>query len=462
MRQAVVVIHGIGEQRPMDTVRGFVDAVMPQPLNPKKPKFWSKPDPLSELFELRKLTTPQSRSMPPTDFYEYYWAYQAEGTKVVHVISWAWALLVRRPKDVPKHLEFLWYTLWSLILATAGLMAAAPWATKTFRVVNLTIKDNYLLSALTSLALLVISGFIVNYVGDAARYLNPSPTNIEMRRRIREEGIKLLKKLHEPLLGYNRIIVVGHSLGSVIAYDIVKNLWPQSNTKHACPDTLHQESLHQLEKTGKELQANATPQLAEQFRDEQGALWHEERGLEVPWLVTDLITAGSPLAHAELLLARTRQELHDRQQERELPTCPPVQDDGSYSYRLDYSVSGMKRSIYALHHGAPFACTRWTNLYFPAALGFFGDLVGGPLSGVFGQGVRDVAVDSAEWGGWLKHTPLIHTHYWSKQTVPPGKQDDEKTWALNALRTALALESRMWLKNSQGDDAEEKAKSTSA
>jgi hypothetical protein len=30
MRQAVVVIHGIGEQRPMDTVRGFVKAVVPR------------------------------------------------------------------------------------------------------------------------------------------------------------------------------------------------------------------------------------------------------------------------------------------------------------------------------------------------------------------------------------------------------------------------------------------------
>lgn len=77
MKQAVVVIHGIGEQRPMDTVRGFVDALMLAPNKPNKPKFWSKPDPMSELFELRKLTTPQSRTLPPTDFYEYYWAYQA-------------------------------------------------------------------------------------------------------------------------------------------------------------------------------------------------------------------------------------------------------------------------------------------------------------------------------------------------------------------------------------------------
>ena len=29
MKQAVVVIHGIGEQRPMDTLRGFVEAMIP-------------------------------------------------------------------------------------------------------------------------------------------------------------------------------------------------------------------------------------------------------------------------------------------------------------------------------------------------------------------------------------------------------------------------------------------------
>jgi hypothetical protein len=45
----MVVIHGIGEQRPMDTVRGFVKAVVPLN-NPSKPRFWSKPDPMSKIF----------------------------------------------------------------------------------------------------------------------------------------------------------------------------------------------------------------------------------------------------------------------------------------------------------------------------------------------------------------------------------------------------------------------------
>ena len=103
-----------------------------------------------------------------------------------------------------------------------------------------------------------------------------------------------------------------------------------------------------------------------------------------PWLVTDLITLGSPLAHAQLLLARTQKELRNRQNERELPTCPPIPDNRTFSYRLTYDVAGEKRTIFVLHHAAAFACTRWTNLYFAARWGFFGVLVGGPLRQIFG------------------------------------------------------------------------------
>lgn len=450
MRQAVVVIHGIGEQRPMDTVRGFVDAVMPLPANPIKPKFWNKPNPMSELFELRKLVTPQSRTMPPTDFYEYYWAYQAQGTKFVHVISWAWILLVRRPKNVPPHLRILWFTLWFLILSTATLMSTSYWG----RLLSLgghAVSANHLLALLSSALLLVISGLILNYVGDAARYLNPSPPNIDMRRRIRAEGVELLRRLHN-CEQYDRITLVGHSLGSVIAYDIIRNLWPEYSTVHARLAEINQDALRVLEGDGKTLAANPVAALADKFRNEQSALWKEQRRQGNPWLVTDLITVGCPLAHAELLLARNKDELRQRQTEREFPTCPPVPDEGSYSYPLTYAVDGEQKTFYALHHGAVFASTRWTNIYFPAALGFFGDLVGGPLREVFGQGVHDVPVDSAEWDGWLKHFPMIHTHYWNKDTVPQDGRDGPISWSLEILHKALDLESRSWLREAELTD----------
>ena len=69
----------------------------------------------------------------------------------------------------------------------------------------------------------IISKFLFNYLGDAGRYLDPAPRNIAERQAIREDGIKLLKKLHESKK-YNRIVIVGHSLGSVIGYDLVKFL----------------------------------------------------------------------------------------------------------------------------------------------------------------------------------------------------------------------------------------------
>src|SRR5215208_3678111 len=103
-RQAVVLIHGIGEQKPMDTLRGFVNAVWTRDRAIHN-RFaghavWSKPDTVSEGYELRCLTTPQNESGIRTDFYEFYWAHLMEGTSYGHVLAWARALLIRKPGTV--------------------------------------------------------------------------------------------------------------------------------------------------------------------------------------------------------------------------------------------------------------------------------------------------------------------------------------------------------------------------
>ena len=79
-RQAVVIIHGIGEQRPMDTLWGFVSGVWSKRLA------HSKPDRISPTLELRRLSVPSvSAEWRPgqpvsTDFYELYWAHLMSGT----------------------------------------------------------------------------------------------------------------------------------------------------------------------------------------------------------------------------------------------------------------------------------------------------------------------------------------------------------------------------------------------
>ena len=70
MKQAVFLIHGIGEQKPMDTLRRFPDAVLGSGATGQI-AYRSKPDRISELFELRRLSTV---GRTRTDFYEYYWA----------------------------------------------------------------------------------------------------------------------------------------------------------------------------------------------------------------------------------------------------------------------------------------------------------------------------------------------------------------------------------------------------
>ena len=72
-RQAVVLIHGIGEQRPMGTLRAFVDAM----LEPRT--FHSKPDTVSDSYELRRIKLRRVQGgdgrpevnvdWPETDFY---------------------------------------------------------------------------------------------------------------------------------------------------------------------------------------------------------------------------------------------------------------------------------------------------------------------------------------------------------------------------------------------------------
>ena len=84
-----------------------------------------------------------------------------------------------------------------------------------------------------------------------------------------------------------------------------------------------------------------------------------------------------------------------------------------------------------LADAAPFAVTRWTNLYFPCRAIFRGDVVGGPLAPLFGAGVKDVAVATLQ-----RHGFLSHTFYWSPFEADHG----QASAPVPALKAALALE----------------------
>src|SRR5262249_55754391 len=132
-RQAVVIIHGIGEQIPMETLRSFVSAVAPgSDANVRfDRKAESKPDHLSPTLELRRMAVPggpqpwTQGDWEGTDFYELYWAHLMQGTAWHHVMAWLSSLMLRKPYHVPSRLKVVWWSCWGIALVTFVMLLAA-------------------------------------------------------------------------------------------------------------------------------------------------------------------------------------------------------------------------------------------------------------------------------------------------------------------------------------------------
>ncbi len=74
-----------------------------------------------------------------------------------------------------------------------------------------------------------------------------------------------------------------------------------------------------------------------------------------------------------------------------------------------------KTDIWMLHHAAPFAAVGWTNVYDPAKLVLFGDVIGGPLAPFFGPAIIYIDLKQRRCGrqSWT----FTHTKYWAFDEV---------------------------------------------
>ena len=425
-RQAVVIIHGIGEQRPMQTLRGFADAVLGV-LRNRRSRFYNKPDMLSDTFELRKLVS--HRGNPRADLFELYWAHRMPIATWSRIAAWFQTLMLRPRADLEPQIRPIWWMCWTLApIAVLLLLAGAVfWICPGLAPSWWPSGGQTPLPLLLGIALLGVQGVVLSYVGDAAIYLSAHPRTVAARQEIRAAGVALLEKLHAGG-EYGRIVLVGHSLGSVIGYDLITQLWQRYNERHAAPAQPDQTALHALEAAiaGEEAMDTA------QWHAAIHRLWHEQRKLGNPWLITDFVTLGSPLTHGKLLLADKEATFRRKQDERELPISPPMPErKREISYEVHYTTAaGAPQTLYMLHHAAPFAVVRWTNLYFPCRGVFTGDVVGGPVAPGFGPAVRDVPVATRIWGGLL-----AHTHYWTRDPRDKGQSGEP----VPALREALGL-----------------------
>jgi hypothetical protein len=456
-KQAVIVIHGIGEQRPMETLRSFVDAVWvksPKVQSNRKDELghnviWFMPDDCTGSLELRRITTAHFKDVR-TDFFELYWADLMEGTTTQQLWAWITGLLLRSPKRVPRTVFSAWIALWILSLVTVGLFFWSGFGSMPAWLPHADAPAWRLVPLAVSAGLgFVIHSLLVPYLGDISRYVRAAPDTIAGRQAVRDRGTKLLEGLHESGR-YRRIIFVAHSLGCIIAYDLISQFWASHGPTPDHPPG--PKTLAALEAIDAYLAPGRTFAI-EEYRDAQRAVFDAMRAENANWLISDFVTIGCPLTHAAFLLAPDEAGVEQAKRERFLPVSPPLPDNpdkvakgaaASLLYALTREVREdfdktrtRKAGEWFPHHSAPFAAVRWTNIYDPPRNILFGDLVSGPLRHLFGEGIeeREVKISRPFLFG-SKWSFFTHTLYWDLENAAKVGA----TQHIEELRAALALD----------------------
>ncbi|MEM0900430.1 MAG: hypothetical protein AAGI92_10835 [Pseudomonadota bacterium] len=492
-RQAVVVVHGIGEQKPGETLNGILGAIGDTG-ELGEARFVAVPDTRTGSRELYRVTTVGGDNLPRrTDFYEFYWADIMAGNTLDQVKSWVFGLLLRKRGDVPDHIKWAWLTLWAISISIVGLFVAAvatffmgtelgrggqiflgvivvglPLIQVARSLLGMKANTRDLLYAFGLVALLasvltaivvftgsfalfgnlslylmlaalglayIVRRLVVPFVGDVARYARVTPDTIEQRAKVIERGLALLRELHgkpkQPgikyiddsnMPAYDRVIIVAHSLGTMIAYDLIKHFWVERGPVRG--GVRSAQALEGMERLGaklKDLELVTNGDDLQTFRAEQRSICADLAQTDGAWRISDFISIGSPLTHAEFLLAQNAEELRGQVERGLLPQCPPqLFGDGALKENpITYRSSD--GSIYA-RHSAPFSATRWVNIFDDPENGVLrGDVVSGRLRKLFKAGIVDVDVTI---NGKFGHN-FTHTSYWKPTAKTLGVEAPE-------------------------------------
>jgi hypothetical protein len=508
-RQAVILIHGMGEQSPMETVREFASTiwaldsdVVDSRSSPAdeiiREQLFFVPDPRAGSHDLRRVSTARSRQRwnadgtprpaVRTDFYELYWADITRDNRWLDFSSWYRRLLCRWPSEAPEQVRPIWWLLWLVTICVAvivltpmivvlqryapsyllscmwvwfglpptavGFVLVRSASTRLWlqvgrvlfvvgviavvfgalpSVVECVLKSLMIVADLlgpwtitlisaVAFVLVAIPTLLINYFGDVPRYTLALPNNVASRNAIRERGLALIRELSGSPVDYERIVIVGHSLGAVIAYDLVCLSWAEyvSAFDRAAKDVPRVDASSPLTAAlGKlksivlsdefnrgeyrKAQRRAFSALNVHDEERNSACREEGRGITLSrisrWRISDLVTIGSPLTHSQFLLARNGSEFKKRLERRELPTCPPTPDFKRYGregrWSITYPTLTNSGEQTRMAHDAPFAFVRWTNVHDQPSNRYRflrGDVFSGSVAGLFGWR-RDVMLD---------------------------------------------------------------------
>ncbi len=401
-RKAIILVHGMGNQIPLTSIREFVENV-----NRGGQQLYSSPDRIVGDLETRRFSY-HNRSY---DYYEMYWAHLMDEPSMFEVIKWSLTLLfLRKPSDRAK--KPIWIIRFLLVLCFIGFVTFSynfdsimRYFQEEFTIITSGIVVLIFYKLLYPMMKTIFSNTILQSIGDVVKYTVPSPKNINVRNTIRQKGLDMLIKLHEAKNSdgdyiYNDIILVGHSLGSIVCYDLLTFLFPKYNTSSIPKSKYNQDVVTEF------VSAMGSEMPVKDYQEWQRKVVLYYRKFEMKWRISDFITVGSPLTHVSMLLAKDLNEVRRRQEIREFPTCPPITDlRDKHKYFYEYG----DQKFLTPHHAALFAFTRWTNIYFK------NDYIGGKLSSLFGHGIKDYEME-AESSVMTKIIPFAsHSSYWDKK-----------------------------------------------
>lgn len=565
-KTAVVVVHGMGEQRPLETLREFVETVYRRDLTmasmpPDATGMLDvsiAPDDTTGSAELRRITTLSDGPQKRTDFFEFYWADIMDGTPLDMVTGWIRTLLLRSPWRLPKSRKVIgaWLLLWLLaaVIVAAGIITLHPELADRIEAADLAGKLAAWLQPISILwswleplqprlagllitmagvvlaARIVLAGgamaavslglpvallasgvvlaimpaamvgsvrfwaglvtaaagwamhaLVTPFAGDVVRYVRATPRTVERRRLVRERGLALLEALHGKRLAgapvenfaqvdnttnpplYDRIVIVGHSLGSIIGYDILQLFWEKHGPTH------HQDwnpegagvqaALRSVDAYVQAEWRQPRPAAFDQtgFDAARDRLFTVLRDNRPFWRISDFITLGSPLTHAEFLLADSPAQVKQAFEERRFATSPPHPDPlqrGSMLFPATPPASNPKPAGYAdrtslyPHFAAQFAAVKWTNIHDEHDNPLLGDLVSGQLD-AFGRGIEehDLTISRPGRPGWLGRV-FTHTQYWAwHRSYEPSAEKLEEAALLGKSDQAVpqeALQELLW------------------
>lgn len=233
-RIAIIVIHGIGEQVPFETLDAFATNFLKH-LGEVKLRHEIVTRKGTSGVEWQESFVRIDRSNEnPIDVHEYYWAYMTEDKiPISDVINWAEKTLEqtgkfykqneqlmekykerRGNKSFPMSAVLRWLHVAAIIFPLLDFLSA----------VFMPLSQQWIAGPLQKLKK-KFGWIVTGYIGDVAIY-----TTMDHKSKyyaIRQEILNESQTLVEEILNdnrYDRVILAGHSLGSVIAYDTLNRI----------------------------------------------------------------------------------------------------------------------------------------------------------------------------------------------------------------------------------------------